>query len=288
MTGFGCGEAAGRGRTFTVEVQSVNHRFLEVRSRMPKRLSGLEPRIQQTIQERFSRGHFEVLVLEKDLDSRSRTLKVDVPLAMQYVDALRTLRQALGLPGEVTLEMLTAQRDLIVVEESPESLDETWGELLPGLTRALDALEEMRRREGEALLANLKAHLDQIEMTLTGIEERAPGLVRIQRDRLRERVAQLLDNRLPDPARLEQEVALLVERGDVTEECDRLRSHLAQFRGVLERPGPQGRKLDFLLQEMHREANTLGAKSADATLAHEVIDLKTSIERLREQVQNLE
>lgn len=288
MTGFGRGEAAGRGRTFTVEVQSVNHRFLEVRSRVPKRLSGLEPRIQQTIQERFSRGHFEVLVLEKDLDSRSRTLKVDVPLAMQYVDALRTLRQALGLPGEVTLEMLTAQRDLIVVEESPESLDETWGELLPGLTQALDALEEMRRREGEALLANLKMHLDQIEMTLTGIEERAPGLVRIQRDRLRERVAELLDNRLPDPARLEQEVALLVERGDVAEECDRLRSHLAQFRGVLEQPGPQGRKLDFLLQEMHREANTLGAKSADATLAHEVVELKTSIERLREQVQNLE
>jgi uncharacterized protein (TIGR00255 family) len=288
MTGFGRGEAAGQGRTFTVEVQSVNHRFLEVRSRMPKRLSGLEPRIQQTIQERFSRGHFEVLVLEKDLDSRSRTLKVDVPLAMQYVDALRTLRQALGLPGEVTLEMLTAQRDLIVVEESPESLDETWGELLPGLTQALDALEEMRRREGEALLANLKMHLDQIEVTLTGIEERAPGLVRIQRDRLRERVAELLDNRLPDPARLEQEVALLVERGDVTEECDRLRSHLAQFRGLLEQPGPQGRKLDFLLQEMHREANTLGAKSADATLAHEVVELKTSIERLREQVQNLE
>jgi uncharacterized protein (TIGR00255 family) len=288
MTGFGRGEAAGRGRAFTVEVQSVNHRFLEVRSRVPKRLSGLEPRIQQAIQERFSRGHFEVLVLEKDLDSRGRTLRVDVPLAMQYVDALRTLRQALGLPGEVTLEMLTAQRDLIVVEESPESLDEAWGELLPGLAWALDALGEMRSREGRALLVNLKVHLDQVEATLAGIEERTPKLVRLHRDRLKERLAELLDNRLPDPARLEQEVALLVERGDVTEECDRLRSHLAQFRGVLEQPGPQGRKLDFLLQEMHREANTLGAKSADATLAHEVVELKTSIERLREQVQNLE
>ena len=153
MTGFGRGEAVGRGRAFTVEVQSVNHRFLEVRSRVPKRLSGLEPRIQQTIQDRFSRGHFEVLVLEKDLDSRGRTLRVDVPLAMQYVDALRRLRQALGLPGEVTLEILTAQRDLIVVEETPESLDEAWGELLPGLIQALDALWEMRSREGEALLA---------------------------------------------------------------------------------------------------------------------------------------
>jgi len=288
MTGFGRGEVIGRGRTFTVEVQSVNHRFLEVRSRVPKRLTGLEPRIQQAVQERFSRGHFDVLVLDKDLDGRGRTLKVDVPLAMQYVDALRTLQQELNLPGEVTLEMLTAQRDLIAVEESAESLDESWAELSPALTSALDALAEMRSREGEALVANLRAHLDQVEATLAGIVERAPALVQAQLDRLRERVAELLDGRLPDPARLEQEVALLAERSDVAEECDRLRSHLAQFRAGLRLPGAQGRRLDFLLQEMHREANTIGSKSADAALAHEVVGLKTSIERLREQVQNLE
>lgn len=288
MTGFGRGEAVGRGRAFTVEVQSVNHRFLEVRCRVPKRLGGLEPRIQQAIQGRFSRGHFEVLVLDKDLDGRGRALKVDVPLAMQYVDALRTLQEALGLPGEVTLEMLTAQRDLITVEESAESLDESWAELSPALAKALDALAEMRRREGEALVANLRTHLDEVEATLLGILERAPGLARAQRDRLRDRVAELLDGRLPDPARLEQEVALLAERGDVAEECDRLGSHLRQFRAALGEPGPQGRRLDFLLQEMQREANTIGSKSADAALAHEVVALKTSIERLREQVQNLE
>ena len=288
MTGFGRGEAAGRGRVFTVEVQSVNHRFLEVRCRVPKHLTGLEPRIQQATQQRFSRGHFEVLVLEKDLNGRGRTLKVDVPLAMQYVDALRTLQQALGLAGEVTLQMLAAQRDLIAVEESAQSLDESWDDLLPALAGALDALAEMRRREGEALVASLGKHLDEVEATLTGIVERAPELVRTQRDRLRERVADLLNGRLPDAARLEQEVALLAERGDVAEECDRLRSHLTQFRTVLKQPGPQGRRLDFLLQEMHREANTIGSKSADATLAHEVVGLKTSIERLREQVQNLE
>ena len=288
MTGFGRGEATSQSRAFTVEVQSVNHRFLEVRCRVPKRLTGLEPRIQQAIQARFSRGHFDVLVLDKDLDGRGRTLKVDVPLATQYVDALRTLQQALGLPGQVTLEMLTAQRELIAVEESAESLDESWGELSPALARALEALTEMRRREGEALVANLRAHLGEVEATLTGIVERTPALVQAQRDRLRERVAELLDGRLPDPARLEQEVALLAERSDVAEECDRLHSHLHQFRAALEQPGPQGRRLDFLLQEMHREANTIGSKSADAWLAHEVVRLKTSIERLREQVQNLE
>ncbi len=288
MTGFGRGEAAGHGRVFTVEAQSVNHRFLEVRCRVPKRLTGLEPRIQQAIQQRFSRGHFEVLVLEKDLDGRARILKVDVPLAMQYVEALRTLQQALGLPGEVTLEMLTAQRDLMAVEESTESLDEGWKDLLPALEGALDALAEMRRREGEALVVTLEKHLEEVEATLLGIIGRAPDLVRSQRDRLRERVAELLDGRLPDAARLEQEVALLAERSDVAEECDRLRSHLTQFRDVLRQAGSQGRRLDFLLQEMHRETNTIGSKSADATLAHEVVGLKTSIERLREQVQNLE
>ncbi len=288
MTGFGRGEAAGPRRAFTAEVQSVNHRFLEVRCRLPKRLAGLEPRIQQAIQARFSRGHFEVLVLDKDLDGCGRTLKVDVPLARQYVDALRTLQQALGLSGEVTLEMLTTQRDLIAVEESPEALEESWAELHPALAKALDAVAEMRRREGEALVGSLRSHLDEVEGTLQAILERAPEVTRQKRDRLRERVAELLDGRLPDPARLEQEVALLAERSDVTEECDRLRSHLSQFRAALEQPGPQGRRLDFLLQEMHRETNTIGAKSADAPLAHAVVGLKTAIERLREQVQNLE
>ena len=189
---------------------------------------------------RFSRGHFEVLVLDKDLNGRGRTLKVDVPLAMQYVDALRTLQQALGLAGEVTLEMLTAQRDLIAVEETAESLDESWGELSPALARALDALTDMRRREGEALVTNLRAHLGEVETTLADIVERAPDLVQALRDRLRERVAELLDGRLPDPVRVEQEVALLAERSDVAEECDRLQSHIAQFRALLEQPGPQG------------------------------------------------
>ena len=229
-----------------------------------------------------------MLVLERDLDGRGRTLKVDVPLVTQYVEALRGLQRALALPGEVTIDAVAAQRDLIAVEESSESVEETWGELLPALTAALDALGEMRQREGEALRAILATHLEEVGATLAGIVARAPELVRLQRDRLRQRVAELLDGRLPDAVRLEQEVALLADRSDVTEECDRLRSHLTQFRATLEQSGPQGRRLDFLLQEMHREANTIGSKSTDAALAHEVVELKTSLERLREQVQNLE
>jgi uncharacterized protein (TIGR00255 family) len=288
MTGFGRGEATGGDRTFTVEVQSVNHRFLEVRCRVPKRFSGLELRVQQAIQQRFSRGHFEVSVQEKDLDGRRRTLKVDLPLALQYAEALRALKQALHLSGEVTLDMLAGQRDLVAVEESEESLEDTWASLEPALAAALEAVEAMRLREGAALAASLEKYLNEIETALQAIAHRAPEVVRAQQDRLRQRITELLDGRAPDPTRLEQEVALLAERGDVAEECDRLHSHLAQFRTALIQAGPQGRRLDFLLQEMHREANTTGSKAADAPMAHAVVSLKTAIERVREQVQNLE
>jgi uncharacterized protein (TIGR00255 family) len=288
MTGFGRGETARQGRAFTVEIQSVNHRFLEVRCRLPKRLAGLEPRVQRAVQQRFARGHFEVSVQEKDLEGRTRTLKVDLPLARQYVELLRALQREMDLPGQVTLEMLAGQRELISVEESEESVEEVWVELEPALTTALDGLAAMRCQEGAALVEALRRHLDEIEEVLGAVLGRTADLVTTHRTRLRERVADLLEGRLPDPLRLEQEVALLAERGDVAEECDRLRSHLQQFRDTLGQAGPQGRRLDFLLQEMNREANTIGSKAADAGLARDVVELKTAIERLREQVQNLE
>ena len=288
MTGFGRGEAAGRARAYTVEVQSVNHRFLEARCRLPKRLAGLEPRFQRAVQQRFARGHFEVAVQEKDLDGRTRSLKIDLTLARQYVESLRTLQREMDLPGQVTLDMLAAQRELISVEESEDTLEEVWAELEPALAAALDALAAMRCQEGAALTEALRRHLDEIDGVLSQVRGRTSDLVTAHRNRLRERVAELLDGRLPDPLRLEQEVALLAERGDVAEECDRLRSHLVQFRETLDQAGPQGRRLDFLLQEMNREANTIGSKAADASLAQDVVELKTAIERLREQVQNIE
>jgi uncharacterized protein (TIGR00255 family) len=288
MTGFGRGEACGRSRAYTVEVHSVNHRFLEVRCRTPKRLNGLEPRLQRVVQQRFSRGHFEVSIQEKELEGRTRSLTVDVPLARQYVDLLRALQWELELPGQVSLEMLASQRDLISIGESEETLDETWEEVAPAITAALGALAIMRTQEGTALVAALTRHLLEIETILTRLVARAPDLVAAQRTRLRERVTELLEGRPLDPIRLEQEVAVLADRGDVAEECDRLQSHVVQFRETLMQPGPQGRRLDFLLQEMNREANTIGSKAADAGFAREVVELKTAVERLREQVQNLE
>ena len=270
-----------------MEVTSVNNRFLEVRCRLPRRLNGLEPRIQQAIQGRVARGHVEVRLEERNQDG-PRALRVDVELARQYVQALQTLQAELGLPGEVRLEMLVGQREVLAIAEAEDSLENLWAGVEPSLTAALDALLEMRAREGVALTAALLRDLGEVEAGLARILARAPEVVALHRERLRERVAALLEGRLPDPERLEQEVALLADRSDVTEECDRLKSHLLQFQQALGVAGPQGRRLDFLLQEMNREVNTIGSKAADAGVAQEVVSLKTALERLREQVQNLE
>lgn len=288
MTGFGRGEAGAAGRAYTVEVHSVNHRFLEVRCRLPRRLQGLEPKVQQALQGRFARGHFEVSVQEKDLGGGARRLSLDTALAREYAALLRGLQEELGLPGEVSLGLVASQRELIAIEEAEAPVEEAWTALRPALETALQELAAMRRQEGEALVGALNRELAAIEAIQERILQRAPEAVAAQRDRLRARIAELLEGRELDPGRLEQEVAILADRADITEECDRLRSHLAQFRATLAQGGPQGRRLDFLLQEMGREANTTGSKSADAALAHEVVELKAALERLREQVQNLE
>jgi uncharacterized protein (TIGR00255 family) len=240
------------------------------------------------VQSRFARGHFEVTVQEKDLGAGTRRLSLDTALAREYVELLRGLQRELGLPGEVTLGLVAAQRELIAIEEAEAPVEEAWAAMAPALETALTELSAMRRTEGEALVQALERELGAIETGLARVLERAPEAIAAQRDRLRSRVSELLEGRALDPARLEQEVAILADRADITEECDRLQSHLGQFRACLAQAGPQGRRLEFLLQEMGREVNTTGSKSADAALAHAVVELKGALERMREQVQNLE
>ncbi len=288
MTGYGRGESTGAGRTFIVEVQSLNHRYLEVRARLPRRLTGLEHRAQQEVQRRFARGHFDITVSERITGERPRSLRVDEGLAAAYVDALRKLQSIGGLRGELTLDHLVAQRDLLIHDEEQESLDAAWADLRLALTAALDAMEAMRAREGQALEPEIAGRLGAVEAALGEVEARAPRVGRAQKDRLQARLAELMDGRPLDPGRLEQEAAILADRADVTEEGARLRSHLAQFRALLAEGGSQGRRFDFLLQEMNREANTIGAKSGDAEISHLVVGMKAELEKIREQVQNVE
>jgi len=290
MTGYGHGERTGGGRTITVEAQSLNHRYLEVRARLPRRLAGLEHRVQQEVQRRFGRGRFDLTVAERIVGDRPRALRVDQGLAAAYLEALRQLQAIGGLRGEPTLDHLVALRDLLILDEdqAEESLEAAWEGVRPALAAALEALEAMRAREGQALEGEILAHLGTVEAVLGAVEADAPRQARAQKERLQARIAELLDGRPLDPGRLEQEVAILADRTDVAEECARLRSHLAQFRALLGQGGSPGRRLDFLLQEMNRETNTIGSKAADAETSHRVVALKAELEKIREQVQNVE
>jgi len=288
MTGYGRGEHVGPWRSIVVEVQALNHRFLEVRAKLPRRLGALEHRIQAVIQRRFHRGRFDLSLTEKGFGQRPLTLHFNRDLAVQYLATLKGLQEEFSLPGQVTVETLSARQDLFDVEEAEEELQGAWGEVEGALETALDALDTMRAKEGDAIQGELLVRLARAEGILERIERRAPEIPQAYKERLKARVDALLEGRGADPFRLEQEVALFADRSDIAEEGARLKSHLAQFRSFLKEEGPHGRKLDFLLQEMGREANTIGAKASDASISHEVILLKAELERLREQVQNIE
>jgi len=289
MTGFGRGEHITPSRRYLCELQSVNHRYLEVRSRLPRRLVGLDLLIQRAVQGRFARGRIDVTVTEELPDGEPRKLRLNRTLALEYLSAFKALQAELGLPGEVTLEFLCSQRDLFEVEgDEAGSPEADWPEIQAALERAMEGVAEMRRDEGRALKAALLGHLDQVEAILAGIIARAPEVVRSYKNRLEIRLQRLLEGKTVDPGRLEQEVALLADRSDITEEVARLTSHLGQFRESIGQQGPHGRRSEFLLQEMQREANTIGAKANDAKISQDVIALKSALEQLREQVQNVE
>lgn len=289
MTGFGQGECITSLRRYVCELQSVNHRYLETRTRLPKRLGALELPILKSLQGRFSRGRFDVTVLEDSTGEQSCTLRVNRPLAHAYLDAVKALQSELGLTGEVTLELLLSRSDLFDLEgEKSGEADADWPAVSTALEGAMSALAKMRREEGRALEAALLSHLDLVEATLATIVTRAPEVVQSYKSRLELRLQRLLEGKPVDPGRLEQEVAILAERSDITEETTRVTSHLRQFRDLIRQQGPHGRRMEFLLQEMLREVNTIGAKANDARTSHDVITLKSVLEQLREQVQNVE
>lgn len=289
MTGFGRGECVTPSGRYVCELQSVNHRYLEVRSRLPKRLAGLEFHVLKAVQGRFARGRFDVTVIEELPEERPRKLRLNHALARAYLDAFKTLQEELGISGEVTLELLLSQRDLFELEgDEPGTLEADWPEVQGALEGAMNAVAEMRQVEGRSLEDVLLGHLDLVEATVAAIIARAPEVVRSYRSRLESRLQRLLEGKPVDPGRLEQEVAILADRTDIAEETARLSSHIRQFRDLIQQQGPHGRRMEFLLQEMQREGNTIGAKANDAETSHDVVALKSTLEQLREQVQNVE
>ncbi|MEI8356664.1 MAG: YicC/YloC family endoribonuclease [Deltaproteobacteria bacterium] len=287
MTGYGKSESTyGRGR-ITVEIRSVNHRYGEISVRLPRNLTCFESEIKKAVADLLKRGKIEVFI-QHDIEMESSPVTVNLPLARAYHDAFAALKTELGLADEVTLSLIATQRDVLIASDSllvDEALQDA---LFAAVGDAVDSIYSMRMREGEALLADLRKRREIVSFVTGKVAMRAPEVVAGYWQKLKERLARFeLDSNL-DPERLAQEVALMADRSDITEELVRLDSHFKQFDMALSLAEPVGRKLDFLLQEMGREINTIGSKANDAEITYLVVELKTEIEKIREQVQNIE
>jgi uncharacterized protein (TIGR00255 family) len=287
MTGFGAGHGTSGGEALDVEVRSVNHKFCEVKVRLPRELAALELDAAKLVRERLARGGVDVSARRAGA-SGGLVPRVDLDLAQAYARAFEELRARLGLAGAPTVADVAAAEGVIRLDERTLDLDAAREALRAALGAALDALVAMRVREGEALARDLEGRLDVVEDLVARAGALVPRSVDHLKARLEERVEELTRGVPLDPARLAQEVALLADRTDVTEEVTRLGSHLAQARALVRGTEPAGRKLDFLVQEMHREVNTIGSKSQSAEIAALVVSAKAEVERLREQVQNVE
>lgn len=292
MTAYGRGEVETPHQKWVVELKSVNHRFLDLSLNLPRRLWALEDRFRKLIKNRLTRGRVDMQLSWEFLDDKSLTLKLDKALVTDLREILEDLRQAGNLSESLQLEHFLHFSDLIVTKEQVNQelrMEETWETVSQAVIQALDILEEMRVSEGAALAADLAANLEDIRRQVDQINIQAPLLPQLWRERVTSRLAELFPEGAPvDETRLAQEVALMAERRDLAEELARLESHLTQFQHTLASDVPVGRKQEFLLQEMLREANTIGSKAGDLKISQAVLEIKSSLERLREQVQNIE
>ncbi|HET8541405.1 MAG TPA: YicC/YloC family endoribonuclease [Anaeromyxobacter sp.] len=287
MTGFGAGRGASGGEELDVEVRSVNHKFCEVKVRAPRELAALELEAARAVKERLARGGVEVAIRRPGA-AGGLAPRVDAALAESYARAFAEISARLGLAGGPTLADVLAAEGVVRLEERAVDVEAAREALRGALAAALDALVAMRAREGEALGRDLAGRLARVEALVARVAVLVPAAVAAQQARLQARVQELAGGVALDPARLAQEVAILADRTDVTEEITRLGSHVGQVRALLSSGEAVGRKLDFLVQEMHREVNTIGSKSQSAEIAAAVVEMKAEVERMREQVQNVE
>jgi uncharacterized protein (TIGR00255 family) len=292
MTGYGRGEVLMNGLRLTAEVRSVNHRFCELSVRLPRALSSLEGEARKLLTERITRGKVSLSVTwggEGEHQAEpSATLRLDANAADRYVALLRELKQKYGLTGDIDLRSFASLPNIFVWEEPVSDTEHYVAMLRDVVAKATLDMIGMKEIEGETLRDDLEERVESIRTRVAQIRDRAPDRLKDARNRLRERVNLLLeDGEIPEE-RVAQEVAILSDRLDCTEECVRLEAHCAHFRKLLEEENTPGRKLNFLLQEMNREINTIGSKSSDVPIVEQVVEVKEELERIREQVQNIE
>ena len=288
MTGFGRGYVERDGRRMLLELKSVNHRFLDISMRLPKALGVLEDPLRRRLQERFGRGHIDVYLKYENEAAGSKTVRVDRGLLDGYVGALRSLEAEYALRDDLSLTAVLRMGDVLVAEGNEEDEAALLALLNEAADQACAGLLAMRVAEGDRLKTDLVAKLDGMLADMAVIEERAPQIVTEYRDKLRARILELTQNTPVDEQRLSTEVAYMADRGSIDEEIVRFKSHVKHFRDTMRQNGTIGRKLDFIVQEMNREINTICSKAADLTLTNTGIALKGEIEKIREQVQNIE
>lgn len=288
MTGFGRGEGETALGRVVAEVRSINHRYCDINLKLPKRFTPLEARIKEMIRAEVVRGRIDMAIKLDATGEGEVQLEVDLSLAEQYYKALQVLKETFQLQGEITLEHLSGAKDLINAKEEVGDAASYWEEIVPILKQSIQDMDQMKRTEGIALERDLRQRMDRITQLLEETRVRFPMALKGFQERFKEKLRTLLEGTELDPARFQQEVAFWVERTDITEEMVRAESHLAQFQVLVESREPVGRKMDFLLQEIHREANTISSKVNDAEISQKVVEIKSELEKIREQVQNIE
>jgi uncharacterized protein (TIGR00255 family) len=288
MTGFGRIERDVDGKKIVVEIRSFNHRYRDTVIKLPRKYAILEERAKGLISSYINRGRVEISVQVNGGISPGERLELDMDLARSYLHVLTRLKEELSISGDVSLECMIGLKDIVTLKEEGEDIEYVWEVLRVPLEQALSTVEQMRIEEGGALRDDLVNRLTIIDRVLGEIKDRSPSIVLDYQNRLWQRIKSHVGDVDIDQNRLAQEVAYFAERSDITEEIVRSQSHLSQFRKMLDHDQPIGRKLEFLLQELNREVNTIGAKAQDALISQKVVDVKSELEKLREQVQNIE
>jgi uncharacterized protein (TIGR00255 family) len=289
MTGFGQAESGGQSPArYRVETKSVNHRYLDVAVRMPRDIQLLEERVRRTVQNYAARGRVDVYINRQEGQDEMATVVFDRTLAAAYLEALDEMCRFCALSEKPGLEILARFPDVIRVEKKETDLEQAWAEISPILESALQELARQRQAEGERLAEDIGSRLNALEELTAAVKERSPEVVADYRRRLEEKLRSFLDVTDTDKARVLTEVAVFADRSSIDEELVRLGSHLAACRETLRARGQVGRKLDFIAQELFREVNTIGSKANDYTIASLVVEMKAELEKIREQVQNIE
>lgn len=288
MTGFGRCEEKFDGRGISVELKSVNHRYLEFSCHTTKGYSFLEDKLKNLIQERISRGKVDMFVSIDADNSKEIKVEVNHGVASGYINALKELVAVYHLPDDISVSMLAKYNDIFSVHKIENDEEEIWQIVKTVADKAIDRLILMRETEGKRMEEDIKNHSDIILDIISRIEERSPKTVEEYKVKLKDRIKELIGDYKLDEQRLITEVAVFADKVAVSEETVRLRSHFMQLNNFLQSDCPVGRKMDFIIQEMNREANTIGSKVCDADIAHMVVDLKSEIEKIREQIQNIE